>query len=186
MNKKLNELLGAFADQMSAVGRGDLQVLSKDIMSEIQAHVEELIEQAKAGAQPVAVEPEPFDKERALAGEPVCTADGQEVKGLTYFGGIVPEVSWPWAGVVGTDTHCWNALGQRTSTFLSTMDLRMAPLFETYWVNYYSKGVGTGLFADVHPTKIAARNACTRDGRARIGRKAYPVTLPIRGASCRE
>ena len=185
MDKKLNELLSVFANRASAADKG-MRAVNKDIISEIQAHVEELIERAKVEAQQVVVEPEPFDKERALAGEPVCTADGQEVKGLTYFGGIAPEAEYPWRGVVDGDIRSWYESGQYSLAYPDALGLRMAPLFETYWVNYYGKGVGTGIFADVHPTKIAAGVANSKDERARIGKKAYPVTLPISGASCRK
>lgn len=82
----------------------------------------------------------PFDLEAALAGAPVVTWDGRQVKQLTKFNTTYREhVLY---GVVDGWVCSWNIDG---TTISETGALRMAPTKKTGWVSRHQGGVYTGI-----------------------------------------
>lgn len=83
---------------------------------------------------------EPFNLERALAGEPVCTRDGREVKQLTYF--KESDELFPIYGILDGELHCWNTNGSFNNfPIFSKEDLFMkSKVVEAFFNVYLSDG----------------------------------------------
>lgn len=87
---------------------------------------------------------EPFDLERALAGEPVCTREGREVTQVTLFNA---DTNYPVFGVVSDSIVTWNKEGVYQENSKTHLDLFMKPkIAEMFYNVYFSDGevsVGT-------------------------------------------
>lgn len=82
---------------------------------------------------------EPFDLERALAGEPVVTRIGEEVTQLHLFN--APITDYPLVGVLKDQIIHWCKNGKGYSTGgNSHLDLFMKPKVVEGWVNVYQEG----------------------------------------------
>ena len=79
----------------------------------------------------------PFNLAAALAGAPVVTRDGQKVLQIAHF----PKAIIHYRLVVLFDSSCNLYLMQESGIFFngrdSSMDLFMAPVKRTVWVNVY-------------------------------------------------
>lgn len=98
----------------------------------------------------------PFDLNKALAGEPVVTRDGREVRELHRF--KTANRGYELVGLVDGNLRSWFKSGAFTHDGISQEDLFMkAPLLEI-WVNIYQEGdsiwVGTPF-----PSEEAANSA---------------------------
>lgn len=80
----------------------------------------------------------PFDLERALKGDPVVTANGDEVTQLTFFGGV--ENPYQLRGVICGALHAWDLKGYSPSRSVPR-DLYMAP--KKVYINIYKVNEGT-------------------------------------------
>lgn len=111
----------------------------------------------EAKPEPVKYDPaklKPFDLERALAGEPVCTVEGIPVSQVTRFEtlddftlyGVVDDTVLPWRddGTCGVSTH----------------DLRMAPKTRTVYVNFYEGGITDGWHENIGEALALAGDNC--------------------------
>jgi hypothetical protein len=78
---------------------------------------------------------EEFNLERALAGEPVCTRDGNEVTQLTYF--EAPKDLFSVVGVLKNEVYCWQTNGRFLQTQEDAKDLFIKPKEKVIWVNVY-------------------------------------------------
>jgi hypothetical protein len=87
---------------------------------------------------------EKFNLERALAGEPVCTRDGNEVTQLTYF--EAPKDPYPVVGVLEGEVCGWQTNGRFLESENISKDLIMKPKENAIWVNLY-KDYNGKLFA---------------------------------------
>lgn len=115
----------------------------------------------------------PFDLAAALAGAPVVTRDGRKVLQLAHF----PEAS-PDIGLVilfeGSSTlNTRREDGTRFNGNDSSMDLFMAPVKQTVWVNMYRDLNGTFFSVAVGDSKESA--AAKSDLDDYIG--TYPVEI---------
>jgi hypothetical protein len=83
-----------------------------------------------------------FNLERALAGEPVITRNGDEVYELVKFDSLK---NYPIVGVIGNLLYRWTIDGKEFShhSGKSSLDLFMKPKENALWVNVY-KDNGTG------------------------------------------
>ena len=79
----------------------------------------------------------PFDLERALAGDPVVTRDGEPVTQLTQFIGLDSEEAL--FGVQDKKVRRWFLDGKYIADDYSRLDLFMAPVKREGWVNIYPK-----------------------------------------------
>jgi hypothetical protein len=86
---------------------------------------------------------EQFNLERALAGEPVCTRDGNEVTQLVKFD---IDSSYNVHGVINRNAECFKIDGRYKDDGLSNKDLFMKPIENAIWVNVY-KDYNGKLFA---------------------------------------
>jgi hypothetical protein len=80
---------------------------------------------------------EKFNLERALAGEPVCTRDGNEVTQLTYF--QETDDLFIVGGVLERELYLWQTNGRFLETKEHPKDLFMKPKENAIWVNVHSK-----------------------------------------------
>jgi hypothetical protein len=91
---------------------------------------------------------EKFDLERALAGDLVCTKDGNEVTQLTYFRETKDLFSV--VGVLEGEVCGWQTNGRFLETKESSKDLFMKPKENAIWINLYKNENGslyvTGVF----------------------------------------
>lgn len=84
----------------------------------------------------------PFNLEEALAGKPVITRDGKEVKQLIQF----DIKDWDCLyGVIDTDVHSWNINGKYFLNKETEYDLFMKTEKKSIWINVYNNGKETWL-----------------------------------------
>ncbi|TXH40937.1 MAG: hypothetical protein E6Q97_38760 [Desulfurellales bacterium] len=96
----------------------------------------------------------PFDIEAAKRGEPVCTADGREVKLYAFdFPATQSGAPQPVIGVYREDEDwvaaSWSSTGRFWAKSADSNDLRMATRKETRWVvTWKNKAQPDDLFAE--------------------------------------
>lgn len=76
----------------------------------------------------------PFNLEKALAGEKVCTRNGREVTQLFHFSEAIDDDERIY-GVFDRGVHCWYVNGKYHLIDESHNDLFMLPKVTTYWAN---------------------------------------------------
>lgn len=107
----------------------------------------------------------PFNLEAALAGDPVITRDGRDVKIAGY------NLDAPYrnqiVGWVGNEVYCWNFIG-RYQGYETDTDIFMKPKKQIVWINLYPRSCYR-----YNSEKEADINA----GTTRIGNKAYPIEI---------
>lgn len=120
----------------------------------------------------------PFNLERALAGEPVVTRDGTEtVKNIIDCGfgsnPVIVEFN------DGDETHTYSRVGKFYKHGTECrLDLFMAPVEKTVWVNVYQEekgGIITGV--STYSTKKEALIYVNDIRREYIG--AFPITIKL-------
>jgi len=107
----------------------------------------------------------PFDIEAAKRGEPVCTADGREVKLYAFDS----PCSWsgksqPIVGVMKEGDQwrlvSWCSNGLFRWDAVTNSDLRMAPRKETRWVMTWRRSdCNEGLISEAHESEESAKNS---------------------------
>ena len=97
----------------------------------------------------------PFDREKALAGEPVITGDGFEVLELHYFPAIKKIVGYGNDNMILTwnDNGLWDNNGTP-----SKYDLFMKPKKITKWYNIHYNPNFKQVFFELYDTEEAALN----------------------------
>jgi len=106
----------------------------------------------------------PFDIEAAQRGEPVCTADGREVRLYAFdFPATQRGVPQPVVGVYKEDdgdwvAASWQSNGKFWSKSSDSNDLRMAPRKETRWVVTWRCKNVKPIYADAFDNEVSARN----------------------------
>jgi hypothetical protein len=78
---------------------------------------------------------EKFNLERALAGEPFCTRDRNEVTQLTYF--QETDDLFIVGGVLDRELYLWQTNGRFLQTKEDAKDLFIKPKENAIWVNLY-------------------------------------------------
>lgn len=81
----------------------------------------------------------PFDLQKALAGDPVITRDGNPVTQITFFKDAMGDTI---AGVVDGYVELWREDGRFYSMDSSEKDLFMAPKTKEGWINIYQTESG--------------------------------------------
>ena len=116
-----------------------------------------------------------FDLAKALAGQAVVTRDGRPVTQLTKFD---TTDTYPLIGVVRGAVNRWTDSGKKylnlNSSYDSVIDLFMAPVKVTRWVNLYpgtAYHFSTQADADFHATTLRFVN--------RFGEQAYPIEVEV-------
>jgi hypothetical protein len=99
---------------------------------------------------------EQFNLERALAGEPVITRNGDEVYELVKFDSTH---SYPIAGIVDGLLHRWTIDGKEFSHHSgeSSLDLFMKPKENAIWVNVYKRNDGRLAIGNYYYTEAQAK-----------------------------
>ena len=116
----------------------------------------------------------PFDLEKALAGEPVVTRDGQEVTQLKKFD-VDGE---PLVGVHDGTIETWEIDGSYINhTQESLLDLFMAPVEKVVWVNVYEKDGGRITLGNFYNTEDAATGGKDCFASKYLG--AFPLTIKL-------
>lgn len=106
----------------------------------------------------------PFNLDSARRGDPVCTADGREVRLYAFDAPCVwsgkPQ---PIAGVVKSaqrwELASWCEDGMHRWDTATAFDLRMAQRKETRWVVTYRIGKATAIHSSAYETENDAREA---------------------------
>lgn len=92
----------------------------------------------------------PFNLERALAGDPVVTRGGREVKDFHFFRSCTDEKSL--IGVIATELRAWSITGVFSyEGDKGLLDLFIAPVQRGLWLNVDSNG-----FVKAFPLKGSA------------------------------
>lgn len=81
----------------------------------------------------------PFNPERARAGNPVVTREGQPVTNITFFDGVDGESIF---AVVGGKVRAWHEAGNYLHGEMHHLDLLMAPIVKKGWVNIFRASDG--------------------------------------------
>jgi hypothetical protein len=126
---------------------------------------------AAPAAEPKRYDPakcEPFDLERALAGDPVCTVEGVPVTQLILFN--AQNACFPLVGVMCGCVSAWAKDGCCMADRQSPKDLRMAPKKRTVFVNFYEE-----MEAYYHESTAEALATI----RADVIAIAVPVEIPL-------
>ena len=113
----------------------------------------------------------PFDLERALAGDPVVTRDGEPVTQLHVFEGIEGYCLF---GVVDAAVRTWLIGGYRNYGLNSSEDLFMAPKTQKRWTVVWINKSGMGDIGDTH-NSIEMAEEETKSFR--YGHKGYIVPI---------
>ena len=115
----------------------------------------------------------PFNPERALAGDPVVTRDGREVKDLRHLPSSTVECCRVVAVVNGrVKLYYESGRASPENVWDSPDDLFMAPKKRTVWVNLYDDG---GHCAFWHNSEQKADEGAASDSR--IGGRAFPIEI---------
>ena len=112
----------------------------------------------------------PFDIEAAKRGEPVCTADGREVKLYAFdFPATQSGAPQPVIGVYREDEDwvaaSWSSTGRFWAKSADSNDLRMAPRKETRWVVTWKGEGSSAIYSDAFSDEVLARNTAVTLGR---------------------
>ncbi|MDE3022854.1 MAG: hypothetical protein KGI54_13520, partial [Pseudomonadota bacterium] len=120
--------------------------------------------------------------EKALAGDPVVTRDGQEVKQIAYF----PDAKHGYQLIVlvaGWKSPCYYPInGEATS---GPLDLFMAPKKTTLWVNLYRLDTGKYWCSLPYEDYTYAKNVAAEPlggGRGMTYINTYPIEIDEDGA----
>lgn len=114
----------------------------------------------------------PFDIEAAKRGEPVCTADGREVKLYAFDAPRTRTdcAQQPILGVVRAGKDLWFIAtwfhgGNSRIDRESHDDLRMAPRKETRWVVTWRCAGSRSVYSDAFDDEVSARNVAFNIGK---------------------
>jgi hypothetical protein len=100
----------------------------------------------------------PFNLEAALAGAPVVTRDGQAVAGIHHFTTV--EDDYVLGAVVNGSLETFSAEGAFNITRHHGLDLFMAPVMKSGWVNVYWDNKNAETFtSDAYATSEEAATA---------------------------
>ena len=98
---------------------------------------------------------EPFDLERALAGEPVVTRDGREVTEIYFFKTF--EGTYPLVGIIDGEKCSYTTKGKNYSSKNSDFDLFMKPKVVEGWFNVYQDNEYGLIMSSSYPSEKEAK-----------------------------